>query len=114
MPDTRDLGDEVHRLLNAVQAAIQDAARRFPEAQHEGRDGECLAWCPICQFANVLRSEHPEVGVRLAEAANAIAGAMKAVADVALTRAQPDHARPTRPKPGPRVEHIRLDDPTED
>lgn len=109
MADTRDLGDEVYRLLNAVQ----DWARRYPEAQHEEHGAECLPWCPICQFANVLRGDHPEIGERLAEAVDAIAGAMKAVADVALTRAQPEHARDARPRPAPRVEHIRLDDPTE-
>ena len=108
MPETRGLGDEVHQLLNAVQ----DWARRFPETQDGTHDGgECLSWCPICQFANLLRGEHPEVSERLAEAANAIASAMKALADAALTRAQPDSAR--RPRPEPRVEHIRLDDPTE-
>jgi hypothetical protein len=115
MAETRDeLSEEVHRLLNAVQ----DWARRFPEAQgdveaHAVGAGECLPWCPICQFANVLRGEHPEVTERLAEAATAVASAMKALADVALTRAQPDAARNRRPKPAPRVEHIRLDDPLE-
>jgi hypothetical protein len=113
MTDARGLREEVHQLLNAVQAVIQDAALRFPESQdgtHGG--GECLPWCPICQFANVLRGEHPEVTERLSEAANAIASAMKALADVALARAaQPESSR--RPKPAPRVEHIRIDDSTE-
>ena len=113
MADARDLGDEVHQLLNAVQAVIRDAARRSPEAPDESRSGECLPWCPICQFANVLRGEHPEVTERLTEAATAITSAFKALAEAALTRAQPDPARGSRPKPAPRVEHIRLDDPTE-
>jgi hypothetical protein len=113
MAETRDeLSEEVHRLLTAVQ----DWARRFPEARadaeaHAAGAGECLPWCPICQFANVLRGDHPEVTERLTEAANAVASAMKALADVALTRAQPESARHRRPKPVPRVEHIRLDDP---
>ncbi|HZC72007.1 MAG TPA: hypothetical protein VE442_15045 [Jatrophihabitans sp.] len=108
MPDTRDLADEVHQLLTAVQ----DWAQRFPEAQ-EGThsSGECLSWCPICQFANVLRGDYPEVTDRLSEAAAAVASAMKALADVALTRAQSESER--RPKPAPRVEHIHLDDPSE-
>ncbi len=114
MAETRDeLGDEVHRLLNAVQ----DWARRFPE---QGSDSaahatgaECVPWCPVCQFANILRGEHPELTERLTEAATAIASAMKALADVALTRAQQESTRNPRPRPAPRVEHIRLDDPTE-
>jgi hypothetical protein len=111
MAETRDdLADEVHRLLTAVQ----DWARRFPEetAAHTGSSSECLPWCPICQFANVLRGEHPEVTERLTEAANSIASAMKALADVALTRTQSDSRRDARPRPAPRVEHIRLDEPT--
>lgn len=111
MPDTHDdLGAEVHQLLNAVQ----DWARRFPEASgDEHARGECLPWCPICQFASLLRGEHPEVTERLTEAAGAIAAAMKALTDAALTRTQAGTERPGGPKPAPRVEHIRLDDPTE-
>ena len=113
MAETRDdLAQEVQRLLNAVE----DWARRFPETAGEMTahgGGECLPWCPICQFANVLRGDHPEVTERLTEAANAIASAMKALADVALTRGQPDARRDSRPRPAPRVEHIRLDDPTD-
>ena len=107
MAETRDeLGQEVHRLVEAVQ----DWARRFPERNAPHPAGDCLPWCPICQFANVLRGDYPEVTDRLTEAANAIASAMKAVADVALTKAAPDAARPRRPSPAPRVEHITLDD----
>jgi hypothetical protein len=114
MAETRDeLSAEVHRLLTAVQ----DWARRFPErpagpAEHAA-GGECVSWCPICQFANVLRGEHPEVTERLSEAATAIASAMKALADVALTRAQAETGRAGRPRPAPRVEHIKLDEPTD-
>jgi hypothetical protein len=109
MPESsEDLAQEVHRLLSAVQ----DWARRFPEdaAAHAAATSECLPWCPICQFANVLRGEHPEVTERLTEAANALASAMKALADVALTRSQPETRRESRPRPAPRVEHIHLDD----
>jgi hypothetical protein len=103
--ETRDeFGQEVRRLLEAAQ----EWARRFPDAEPRHGAGECLPWCPICQFANVLRGDHPEVTERLTEAANAIASAMKALADVALTKGE---AR-RRPSPAPRVEHIRLDDDT--
>jgi hypothetical protein len=102
-----ELGPEVHRLLEAVQ----DWAKRFPDGQSHPSGG-CLPWCPICQFANVLRGDHPEVTERLTEAATAVATAMKALADVAL-KAAPETGRARRPSPAPRIEHIRLDDPTD-
>ena len=113
MPDARDdLGGEVHRLLDAVQ----EWAKRFPEAAAAGagthaRPGECLPWCPICQFAHILRGEHPEVTERLTEAATAVASAMKALADTALTRAQGESEDRPRPQPAPRIQRITLDDP---
>ena len=114
MADARDdLSAEVHRLLEAVQ----EWAKRFPEstadADAHSRAGECLPWCPICQFAHILRGEHPEVTERLTEAATAIATAMKALADTALTRAQSDSTGRPRPQPAPRVQRIKLDEPTE-
>jgi hypothetical protein len=114
MADARDdIGAEVHRLLDAVQ----EWAKRFPEAgagaDAHSRAGECLPWCPICQFAHILRGDHPEVTERLTEAATAIATAMKALADTALTRAQSDAAGRPRPHPAPRVQRITLDDQTE-
>ncbi len=114
--DKGEVGDEVSRLVSAVQ----DWARKaFVEptagsadgpARHSG--GECLPWCPICQFANVLRGEHPEIGQRVAEAGTAIAAAMKALADATVARAA-DSGGADRPRPSPRVQHIRLDDPDE-
>jgi hypothetical protein len=114
MADARDdLGAEVHRLLDAVQ----DWAKRFPAttdrdaAAAHPRTGECLPWCPICQFAHLLRGEHPELTERVGEAAAAIASAMKALADATLTRAQSEDAGRPRPQPAPRVQRITLDDP---
>jgi hypothetical protein len=115
MADARDdIGAEVHRLLDAVQ----DWAKRLPDASRTDADGhprtgECLPWCPICQFAHLLRGEHPEVTERLTEAATAIASAMKALADATLNRAQPDAEARPRPQPAPRVQRITLDDPEE-
>ena len=114
MADASDeIAGEVHRLLDAVQ----EWAKRFPEkaasADGHAQAGECLPWCPICQFANILRGEHPEVTERLTEAATAIASAMKALADTALTRTQADPTGGHRPQPAPRIQRITLDDPTE-
>jgi hypothetical protein len=113
MADPRDdLGAELRRLLDAVQ----EWAKRVPDAARvddHPRTGECLPWCPICQFAHILRGEHPEVTERLTEAATAIASAMKALADSALTRAQSEDSVRPRPQPAPRVQRITLDDPSE-
>jgi hypothetical protein len=113
MADARDdIAAEVHRLLDAVQ----EWAKRLPEVTTRAGEhtppGECLPWCPICQFAHLLRGEHPEVTERLSDAATAITSAVKALADTALARPQPDAARP-RPQPAPRVQRITLDEPTE-
>jgi hypothetical protein len=114
-----DLGREVHRLMSAVQ---EWARNTFPEtpaaAANTGTHADgttCLAWCPICQFANILRGDHPEVSERLAEAGTALATALKALADATLPRSQPGGGAddPDRPRPSPRVQRIRLDDPDE-
>jgi hypothetical protein len=105
-----DLAAEIHR----IAAAVQEWARRsIPAPHNEGGAAECVAWCPICQFANVLRGEHPEVTERLAEAATAVTAAVKALADATLARGHAEAAPADRPKPSPRVQRIRLDDPEE-
>jgi hypothetical protein len=106
-----DLGTEVHRLV----AAVQDWAKRsIPAPRSETGEAECVSWCPICQFANVLRGEHPEVTERLAEAGAALAAAIKAIADSTLARGHGEAARDDRPRPAPRVQRIRLDEPPDE
>ena len=111
MPDPTDLGEELSRLLSGVQ----DWARRaLPDTAARGEHPvECPVWCPICQVAHVLRTEHPEVADRLADAGTALAGAIKTLADAIATRAQSGTGDRARPKPPPAVQRIRLDDPTE-
>jgi hypothetical protein len=116
MADGDELGAEAAKLVTAVQEWARNAFSAHSPAERTGAPAECVPWCPICQFAGILRGEHPEVTERLAEAGAALAGAMKALSDAALARAQaaaPDGARDGRPKPAPRVQHIRLDDPDE-
>jgi hypothetical protein len=110
-----EFGAEASKLMSAVQEWARSALGAHPTGERAAAT-ECVPWCPICQFAGILRGEHPEVAERLAEAGAALAGAMKALSDAALARAQaaqPDGARDGRPKPAPRVQHIRLDDPDE-
>lgn len=109
MADQRDaqaLTDEARKLLGLAQ----DWARRtIPE--HTGP--ECQ-WCPLCQFASILRGEHPEVTERVVEAGTALTGAFRALLDTATRGAPSGDAAPAdapgRPKPAPRVQRIRLDD----
>ncbi len=105
-----DLGEEARRLVGAVQ----DWARRTMPAPPSGHAGPECQWCPLCQFASVLRGEHPELADRLSEAGAAVASAVKTLAETAATHA-PTPAHPVRrpkpkPQPGPRVQHIRIDD----
>ena len=116
MADGEELGAEAAKLMSAVQEWARNAFTAHPPATRDGAPTECVPWCPICQFAGILRGDHPEVTERLAEAGAALTGAMKALSDAALTRAQtgePDGARNGRPRPAPRVQHIRIDDPDE-
>lgn len=92
-----------------VLAALQEWARtNLPAA---GEHATTCQWCPLCQFASVLRGEQPEVSNQVAEAGAALANALRAVVDAASTAAPPRR----RPRPGPRppqtprVERIDLE-----
>ena len=101
--------DEAQRVLTA----IQDWAQRTMPAPPSGHPGPECQWCPLCQFASLLRGEHPELADRLAEAGTALTGALRALLDAAAKHVPADQTHQTadRPSPGPRVEHIRLDEP---
>jgi hypothetical protein len=109
-PPRPDLADEIGKLVGAAQ---EWARRALPESAI-GHGGPDCQWCPICQFANILRGESPEVAERIAEAGTAIAAALKAVTDAAVAKAQGgETAKRSRPMPPPRVQRIDLDDPRE-
>jgi hypothetical protein len=119
-PPRGDFGDELHRLAGGLQDWMRQT---FPASQIAS--GQECQWCPLCQFIALLRGEHPELTQRVAEAGTALAGAMKALTEAAATRTPgapgaPGAPPPTgsdrgrdRPRPSPRVQHIRLDDPGE-
>jgi hypothetical protein len=107
-PPRTDVGDEARR----VMAAVQDWARRtFPEPP-SGHGGPECQWCPLCQFASVLRGERPELSEKVAEAGAALANAFKAIVDSAVaqgqSRAGTGEGAATRPTPVPRVQRIDL------
>lgn len=134
-----ELGEEIQRLVSAAQQWAHEwtqgttpvpPADVAPNPAHAPAASSCPVWCPICQFANVLRSEHPEVADRLADASTAIAQALRAFVDAAATRVAPGHdaattpARPEtsskrngeageRPRPTPGLQRIHLDGPAE-
>lgn len=120
-PAHGELGEEIQRLVTAAQRWAQEWSRGEagvvpPQAEPADPAPSCPVWCPICQFANVLRGEHPEVADRLADAGTAIANALRAFVDAAATRVSPPPAAepaPERPRPNPGVQRIHLDDPTE-
>jgi hypothetical protein len=106
-PPEPDLGAEARKLMHTVQ---EWARRTMPEPP-SGHPGPECQWCPLCQFASVLRGEHPELAERLSEAGAALVSAFSALAESAAAHAPTPPAR-RRPRPGPadHVQHIRIDD----
>lgn len=97
-----------------ILGAVQDWARQTFPAPPDGHGGPECQWCPLCQFAAVLRGERPEVTERVAEAGTALMSAMKAFMEAASSAA-PGQSRP-KPGPGPdggRVQRIDLGDDAE-
>lgn len=128
--DGAHYGDEARKLL----ALVQDWAQRNLPEPPSGHPGPECQWCPLCQFASVLRGEHPELTERAAEAGSAVVNALRALIDSAANRAgtpesgaaagaasRVQHIRldddippaPSRPAPKPGVQRIHLDDDPE-
>jgi hypothetical protein len=101
---------EALRLVSSVQDWAQQWAHRGSGEAGEQHTGSDCQWCPLCQFAAVLRGEHPEVTDRVAEAGTALAGALRALVEAASGAAGGAQHRQPRPPPGPRVQKINLND----
>ncbi len=98
------LGDEVARIVGLVQNWAREsfpAPAGRPEADGHTHASDC-DWCPLCQFAAVLRGERPEVTERVAEAGAAIASAFRSLLDSARP------APPSADEGAPRVQRIDL------
>ena len=91
-------------------SSVQDWARRSCGEAGERHTGSDCQWCPLCQFAAVLRGEHPEVTDRVAEAGTALAGALRALVEAASGATGAAQHRQPHPPPGPRVQKINLTD----
>jgi hypothetical protein len=97
-------------------ASVQDWARRAFPQDPDHPPSECQ-WCPLCQFAAVLRGERPEVTARVAEAGTAVVSALRALldatADARSSAAQHGHVGRHDHAGGaarPRVQRINLSD----
>jgi hypothetical protein len=100
------LADEALRLVSSVQ----DWARRsFPQdSDHSSSDCQ---WCPLCQFAAVLRGERPELTARVTEAGTAVVSALRALLDAAADASgAPGQHRHGTAADRPRVQRINLSD----
>lgn len=98
------LAREALRLVSSVQ----DWARRNLPDESEQHPNDCQ-WCPLCQFASVLRGERPEVTARVAEAGSAVVGALRALLDAATEAGPLGGAERREPAPTrPRVQRIDL------
>ena len=90
-PEYRPLADEAMRLAGAMQDWIRrSAATRHGAATEDSPGGDVphgsdCTWCPVCQFAAVVRGERPDVTERLAEAGTVFLSAMRGVIEAAST-----------------------------
>jgi hypothetical protein len=100
---------EALRLVSSVQDWAQDWAHRGSGTAGERHTGSDCHWCPLCQFAAVLRGEHPDLTDRVAEAGTALAGALRVLVEAASAAAATQHRQP-RPPPAARVQKINLSD----
>jgi hypothetical protein len=89
------IADELRRFIGDIQAWV---GATVSDAHHLPTGPEC-GWCPLCQFADLLRSDHPEAGERVKQAGAALIAAFRAVMQAAAEPPRP-HPRP-RPRPGP-------------
>jgi hypothetical protein len=107
-PTASPFADEARKLM----AAVQEWAQRTMPEPPSGHGGPECQWCPLCQFASILRGEHPELTEWVAEAGTALATAFRALVETSGAKAGPsgDDGKKSRPRPAPRVQRIRLDD----
>jgi hypothetical protein len=111
-PQQPDLGEEIRKLVSSVQTWTRGVlAEQGLPREHPHELGRTCDWCPLCQFADVVRRDHPEIAEKIADAGAAVSAALRALLEAAGSRSAPVKRDPNRPRPGPgpRVQHIRLD-----
>ncbi|HEY3737275.1 MAG TPA: hypothetical protein VGL26_07500 [Jatrophihabitans sp.] len=100
------IGEDVAALVEGAQRWARDFARstfgQLGEAYpHTGSDCQ---WCPVCQFAALVRGERPELAEKIAVAAGAVADVLKAI----VASAPYGEGAAEEPKQQDGVEHIHL------
>ena len=96
------VGEEAAKLFGALAGWAGDHAREVDEHLATG-DAEC-PYCPICRPVHAVRHASPEAKAQLATAASTFLQAAAALL-AAAGQGEP---------PGPRVQHIDLDDDPDD
>jgi hypothetical protein len=123
-PDAKDAAPEQASPLvgEAVRlfGVVQEWAKQTFPAPPSGHGGPECQWCPLCQFAAVLRGERPEVTERVSDAGTALMSAARAFIEAAASTAPTgahhrddgEDSAARRPRPGG-VERIDLGEPGE-
>ena len=112
-PTGEQLADELNRLLRSV---VRWAQSITPEAgQLETQD---CHWCPVCQFVEGTKGEHPQLADTVVTAGAFAVNAFRSFLDAAAVHAaeraaqqqdQAHEARPAHRGPEDGVQHIPLD-----
>lgn len=97
------LGEDVAALVEGAQQWAQKTFGQLGEAYpHTGSDCQ---WCPVCQFAALVRGERPELAEKIAVAAGAVADVFKALVASAPVRAKGEAG--AADGPDSRSEHVQ-------
>jgi hypothetical protein len=110
-PGPRPVVEDALRALSSLQELAKGWAERNLGESNGAHPGSDCQWCPLCQFAAVLRGERPELTERVVEAGTAIATALRVFAEAASgTAGPPSPHRDPRASDAPRVQKINLGD----
>ncbi len=100
--------DQAQRLVEALRdgiaSAVPTADDPVTEGVSPGHSADCR-WCPVCQFAAVIRGERPEVSAALADLLTTAATALRTVAEAGQP-AEP--ATEPQSEPPPPVQQIDI------
>lgn len=83
------LAHEALRLVSSVRDWADSAGRDWADSAGGRTAREPVVhtsdcqWCPLCQFAAMLRGERPELTSRVAEAGTAVVAALRALVEAA-------------------------------
>ncbi|MCW2739825.1 MAG: uncharacterized protein JWR45_247 [Blastococcus sp.] len=88
MNPATDWIDQARQLFDALRGSLGETATPPEDGAAPEHSADCR-WCPICQFAAVVRGERPEVTAALADVLTATATALRTFAAAAEGAAAP-------------------------